>query len=66
MKIKINNIIKPRLKFIFFIIFVLMIQVNKKINILEEFPQNTKDIKDIKVCLCMLGKKENLYAKETV
>ena len=43
-----------------------MIQVNKKINILEEFPQNTKDIKDIKVCLCMLGKKENLYAKETV
>jgi len=66
MKIKINNIIKHRLKFIFFLIFLLMIQVNKKINILEEFPQNTKDIKDIKVCLCMLGKKENPYAKETV
>ena len=46
------------------LIFLLLSMISFKINYKYIF--NRKDSKNIKVCLCTIGKKENLYAKEFV
>ena len=60
-----NDIYLKIIKYILFILSIIILNI-KATHIYSPYINHKKDLKDIKVCLCAIGKKENLYAKEYV
>ena len=67
-----NLFAKRIIKIFIFIIFILIIYTNfminfyKKKNIIKNKFNSTKKKKTLQVCLCIMGKEENIYAKEYI